>query len=657
MARRIPVIRVSKSEMGGKQRSRSSAHGGFVPSSSSCQDEGGTLTGRTNACGGTSPFKIIRLNSVTGWLLLVIAIIFATVNARLLPLFGGTDHMTLDAAMTLPKHNLENSIVGDGKEIKPNTTDLVPHQEAFKIIVLTMDRFHSLERLIRSLQATDYSNDVVDLLIRFDIPKNPSEEWKRRLEVFRSSITWTAGTVSVSVAAENMGLRKAWLTAWTPASNHDRAIIFEDDLEVSSLWYRWLKGAYGAYGNRSDIAGFSLGRPIFVAHKAHRNYKIPDYDGLPFLYKLVGSYGYAPVASKWLDFLDFAECALATDMSVNTPELITSDWYKSLDKRGMWTQLFIYFCYHKNLYTLYTRPNNSTALSSHHREKGEHYRKTDGPDFPVVKNSDNWRIEYPINIPKLEWDAQVHPYSPLRSLILSGAVGYKPNEFKRFVTNIRAHYDGDVALLVWEKAPLEIFELLEAYNIQVVKTPESGGERASPAWYKVNQVRWQFYQATCQQDKYDFCMAVDFRDTLFQDDPFRGMVAADHGKAILHVYEHNIPMNQWHLDVARQCKGNNEMLYGKKIINAGGFAGSPEIFPQLAKWILQDTKNCDDQVALNIGLYGNAFNATVVSHKQGEGSINNVAWGGKFRRDSRGRFLNTNCFASPAVHQFDMVKA
>eukprot|EP00977_Amphora_coffeiformis_P022362 scaffold10856_cov229-Amphora_coffeaeformis.AAC.13 len=562
----------------------------------------------------------------------------------------------IDVAMSLAKANSTNTLLSTAKDVGSNTTDDVLYKETFQIVVLTMNRFDSLERLIRSLQAANYSTDVVDLVIRFDIPKNPSEEWKARVEAFRSNIVWSAGKVTVSVASENVGLRQAWLTAWRPTSDQDRAIILEDDLEVSTLWYQWLKGAYGAYGNRSEIAGFSLSRQTLVPHKEHSGNRIPDNDGLPFLYKLLGSYGYAPMASKWLDFLDFAECALATGMSVATPGLITSDWYDSLDKRGMWTQLFIYFCYHKNLYTLYAHPSGSKALVSHFREKGEHYRKTGGRDFQLVSSADTWTVKYPGNLPKLEWDAREHPSSPLRSLVLSGAVGYQPNEFKRFVTNLRAHYDGDVALLVWEKAPADIFALLETYNIQAVKTPEAGGKRASPAWFKVNQVRWQFYQDTCQEDKYDLCMAVDFRDTLFQDNPFRGMEAAENGATVLHVYEHNIPMNQWHLDVAKHCKGNNEMLKGKQIVNAGGFGGSPAAFPQLAKWILQDAKKCDDQVALNIGVYGYAFNATIVSHKQGEGSINNVAWGGKFRRDSRNRFLNTNCFPSPAVHQFDIVE-
>lgn len=518
-----------------------------------------------------------------------------------------------------------------------------------------MDRFESLNRLIRSLQNSHYDNDAVDLVVRFDLPKNPTDAWRSRVENLRSNVTWNHGLVDISVASENMGLRQAWLTAWRPTSDKDQAIIFEDDIEVSPLWYRWLQGAVGAYHNRTDVAGMSLQRQTLVPHKAHRNNLIPDNGGEPFLYKLVGSIGYAPVASKWRDFLDFAECALATNQAVDTPNLVTSDWYKNLDQRGMWTQLFIYFCDYMNLYTLYAFPPGKRALAAHWREKGEHYGKSEGPDFALISSeSTGWNMEYPDNLPKLDWNARPSQQPPLRSVVLSAAVGYNVPDFYRFAQNIRAHYQGEVVLLVRHNSPPSLLDMLDKHDIKVVKTEETGGKRMTPAWYRVNTARWQFYQDQCQQGTHDFCMAVDFRDSLFQDDPFRGMVPGE--STVMHVYEHNIPMNQWHLDIAYGCLGYNNVLKGKTIINAGGFIASPLAMPIVAQWVGVDAQKCDDQVALNLGIHGKNLSATVITHRQGEGSINNVAWGGAFRRDSQQRFLNHNCFPSPVVHQFDLIK-
>lgn len=615
------------------------------------------------------------------WVLVLLFVAtFVVVNFQLLQVsegFAASPSAILEAVSAASALGLNVTTTATSNEtgaptIDSNMTTTTPARSttttaAMKIVILTMDRFHSLTRLVRSLEASDYLGDKVDLVIRFDLPKNPTDEWRSRVQGFHSSllgdnnnaIAWSAGNVSLSIAEQNMGLRRAWLSAWRPSSAEDRAIIFEDDIEVSPLWYKWIKGAYANYGSRHDVAGISLQRQTLVPLKTSRGNAIDDNGGKPFLYKLVGSIGYAPIASQWLEFLDFAECALATDMSVATPELVTSDWYDSLDKRSMWTQLFIYFCKNRNLYTLYAFPSQKLTLAAHWREKGEHYGATEGRDFQLVagsSSSSSWTIEYPPDVPKLEWDARTSPAEPkLRSLVLTAAVGYQKGEFERFVSNLREHYHGDVAVLVWQQAPREIFELLEKNGFQVVPTPEAGGPRGSLAWYRVNTVRWQFYQDACLESKYDLCMAVDFRDTLFQDDPFRNMKGGTSNEAVLHVFEHNLVMNEWHINEAFKCKQRNQELRGKQIINAGGFIGSPKAFPLLARWIGQDAKQCDDQVALNLGVYGNLLNVTVVSHRQGDGSINNVAWGGAFRKDSRQRFLNHNCFPAPAVHQFDIV--
>jgi hypothetical protein len=574
------------------------------------------------------------------WLTLILLLLALVVcNVRLIPF----------VTQTLPPRHTGLHVESAGDAPHHNAT-----AASLQIVVLTMDRFQSLTRLVDSLRASDYGSDRVDLRIRFDRPKHPTEVWEERVAQWRANLTWAAGHVEIWVSDEPMGLRQAWLSAWIPSSVDECAMILEDDIEVSPLWYRWWQGTSEAYGNRTDeIAGISLQRQTLVPLKTARDNVIPDHDGWPFLYKLVGSIGYAPLAPVWLDFLAFCECALATNMAVATPDLVTSDWYQVLDQTTMWTQLFIYFCRYYDLSTLYAFPSDGGALAAHWREQGAHYAHTGGPDFRL---SQQVRFDYPMDVPRLDWDARpVRPVPPLRTLVMSAAVGYPLHVFDRFVQNLRAYYHGDVALLVWDGAPPEVFALLERYNIRAVSTPEGGGPRSSEAWLSVNRVRWQFYQDVCQEDQYDLCMAVDFRDTLFQDHPFRGMHQAEPVGAILHVYEHNLVMNAWHLAEAVNCNQSELVLKRKKIFNAGGFVGSPQAFPQLAWLILEKAKGCDDQVALNLGVHGKLLNGTVYSHRQGEGNINNVAWDAIFRLDNRQRFLNHNCFPVPAAHQFDLV--
>ena len=66
------------------------------------------------------------------------------------------------------------------------------------------------------------------------------------------------GTVKVKKHDKNKGLRAAWFEAWYPKPDDKYCVIIEDDLEVSPFWFTWLRKAWKAYGERTDIAGIAL---------------------------------------------------------------------------------------------------------------------------------------------------------------------------------------------------------------------------------------------------------------------------------------------------------------------------------------------------------------------------------------------------------------
>ena len=152
-------------------------------------------------------------------------------------------------------------------------------------------------------------------------------------------------------------------------------------------------------------------------------------------------------------------------------------------------------------------------------------------------------------------------------------------------------------------------------------------------------------------------MILDFRDVLFQSDPWSNVQVPM--KPTLHVYLHNIKTNKWAKRQVINCKGGKaRWLEDKWFINAGGLIASPSMVANITALNRLFGYKCDDQIALNLAVYGNKLQsqANIVFHNQGEGSINNAAWGGSFHRDSRGRILNHNCFPSPVVHQFDVIE-
>lgn len=66
-----------------------------------------------------------------------------------------------------------------------------------------------------------------------------------------------------------MGLQAQWLEAWWPSSDDEFAFVVEDDLEVSPLFYKFVKAVilnyyYNINSSSPSIYGVSLQRPRFV---------------------------------------------------------------------------------------------------------------------------------------------------------------------------------------------------------------------------------------------------------------------------------------------------------------------------------------------------------------------------------------------------------
>ena len=266
----------------------------------------------------------------------------------------------------------------------------------FKIHVLTMNRAKSLKRLLDSLENSDYDNDKVELYIHIDKSSDNSGCIK-----VGKSFKFSHGKIILNVAKKNNGLRNAWLKAWRPKAM-ERAIILEDDIEVSPKWYLWLKKSWEAYGERNDIAGISLQRQTLVPQKPNKEKEIVN-NHEPFLYRLVGSIGFSPHWQQWQSFLKWVDSVNVDTVNVKTPDLITSDWFDTLDRRHIWTQYFIWFCNEHDLYTLYLNLPYKKTFASHMREKGEHFKGSEGRDFAVASEV---VLKFPKNLQKYGWDGQ-----------------------------------------------------------------------------------------------------------------------------------------------------------------------------------------------------------------------------------------------------------
>jgi hypothetical protein len=86
---------------------------------------------------------------------------------------------------------------------------------------------------------------------------------------FVDGFDWKFGNKVVHYRTNNVGLQAQWLEAWWPSSDHEFAFIVEDDLEVSPLFYKFVRGLivnyyYNASNFSPSVYGASLQRPRFV---------------------------------------------------------------------------------------------------------------------------------------------------------------------------------------------------------------------------------------------------------------------------------------------------------------------------------------------------------------------------------------------------------
>ena len=337
----------------------------------------------------------------------------------------------------------------------------------------------------------------------------------------------------------------------------------------------------------------------------------------------------------------------------------------------------------------------------------------------------------------------------LPPVVMSAAIGYSLKHFEKFIGSLREHYFGDVWLLISkdysssddddssnnhsrgdmqknndeleseeETESTLIRRYLQMHNVNYLETDmgKSGGVTTGSGWEKINRDRFIFFDTVCKPLSYSLCLTTDFRDSVFQSNPFANFdrlllpppqqlsssstastssssPSTTMPSGILHVFEHNKDMSKWHYVKMKEPRCDLYEQYGKvlkgtNIINGGSIIGSPYAFQRIVEYMGDKWKGCNDQVVLNILVRANILttasssaaataaaatitNATetkitgtddnhepivVEIHQQGYGPMNVLGHGGMVLKDNKGRYMNRNCIVVPVVHQYDLVR-
>uniref|UniRef100_A0A5B7C562 Uncharacterized protein n=1 Tax=Davidia involucrata TaxID=16924 RepID=A0A5B7C562_DAVIN len=267
------------------------------------------------------------------------------------------------------------------------------------IKLLAFDRLTSLSRCLRSLGNADYGDDRVNLHIFIDHFKNLDNRSlkldqklneSRRILDFVDGFSWKFGEKMVHYRTGNVGLQAQWLEAWWPSSDDEFAFVVEDDLEVSPLYYKFLRGLivnyyYNASNFSPSIYGASLQRARFVPGKHGNKMRLDSRTHL-FLYQLVGTWGQLLFPRPWKEFRLWYDTHKAKGIKPFLQGMVTTGWYKKMGER-IWTPWFIKFIHSHGYFNIYTNFLRERALSVSHRDAGVNYGKTAGPDSYLLDES------------------------------------------------------------------------------------------------------------------------------------------------------------------------------------------------------------------------------------------------------------------------------
>lgn len=245
----------------------------------------------------------------------------------------------------------------------------------FEIIILTYNRPVSLLRCLKSCRRAEYYGHNVDLTIWID--RSVDGRVDAAVQTTATGFFWPHGSMAVNVWDQHVGLFGQWIDTFTAENDDDFAVILEDDLEVSPLFYKWIVGARSTYAHRSDIFGYTLQRGTLRARpKGLKSSLSIDPLEKAFLYLLVGSWGYAPNSKEWRNFRNwFHKMSHDPTFKPYVENLKPTEWYRGQEKRKtMWTMWHIRYADENRLYTVYSNLDNKKTLASNWREPGLHFR-------------------------------------------------------------------------------------------------------------------------------------------------------------------------------------------------------------------------------------------------------------------------------------------
>ena len=278
--------------------------------------------------------------------------------------------------------------------------------------------------------------------------------------------------------------------------------------------------------------------------------------------------------------------------------------------------------------------------------------------------------------------------------VLAAAAGYPFQRWASFLQPLRAVYAGDVLVTTPRDEQLspEIRSLVAQARVKLVHATglacEAAYETRNAAATCASMALARFAWLARQCRRYEVCFSVDFRDCVFQADPFKSLYWRGTRYAgpqlVLSLEDPSTGLqrswfNFWWVTKCYGRESHRTTFHGKQVINSGTIFGTAKGFDALAAGLAtpctasNESFHGVDQVKLNWLVYSGRFAAMRLSYRlqqRGYGIVNTLRYATQKTRESRiakvpeerwlARWPNELPFTvrnedgtlSPVVHQF-----
>ena len=218
--------------------------------------------------------------------------------------------------------------------------------------------------------------------MHFHLDVNSKGLADRETKQFLSSYVWVHGEKVLHIRHIHGGLVAAVIESWYPSYANEYALFCEDDIELSPLWFEFVKRSIIAYreGAAADKDTRMVGISLYtnkvvetvwphVTNSPHELYGSKE-TYTPFLYQLPSSWGAVYFPEHWAVFRDYASVRSSVD-DLYLEDSYTNGWVKS------WVVMYHELMYFKGWYMLYPRFPKEASLSTNHVEAGVHVSADD----------------------------------------------------------------------------------------------------------------------------------------------------------------------------------------------------------------------------------------------------------------------------------------